>query len=62
LSAASGSDEEEEEEADVQPNSGSDEDLSEEDNREIHEEVRPSSLYIAFIWIVTAFLFVDHPK
>ncbi|KAK3129374.1 hypothetical protein QOZ80_6BG0478560 [Eleusine coracana subsp. coracana] len=41
-SAASGSDEEEEEEADIRPNSGSDEDLSEEDNREIHEEMEGS--------------------
>ncbi|KAG2633683.1 P-loop NTPase domain-containing protein LPA1 homolog isoform X2 [Panicum virgatum] len=41
-SVASGSDEEEEEEADVRPNSGSDEDLSEEDNREIHEEMEGS--------------------
>ncbi|KAL6838468.1 hypothetical protein ACP4OV_031713 [Aristida adscensionis] len=41
-SAASGSDEEEEEEADVRPNSGSDEDLSDEDHREIHEEIEGS--------------------
>jgi hypothetical protein len=40
----SGSDEEDEEEADVRPDSGSDGDLSEEDNREIHEEVRQSCL------------------
>ncbi|KAL6601492.1 hypothetical protein ACP70R_044712 [Stipagrostis hirtigluma subsp. patula] len=41
-SAASGSDEEEEEEHDVRPNSGSDEDLSDEDQREIHEEMEGS--------------------
>ncbi|CAD6219979.1 unnamed protein product [Miscanthus lutarioriparius] len=40
--AAYGSDEEEEEEADVRPNSGSDEDLSEEDNREIDGEMEGS--------------------
>ncbi|PWZ12902.1 P-loop NTPase domain-containing protein LPA1 [Zea mays] len=38
-SAAYCSDEVEEEEADVRPNSGSDEDLSEEDNREVDDEV-----------------------
>ncbi|ONM53672.1 P-loop NTPase domain-containing protein LPA1 homolog 1 [Zea mays] len=37
-SAAYCSDEVEEEEADVRPNSGSDEDLSEEDNREVDDE------------------------
>ncbi|ONM20818.1 P-loop NTPase domain-containing protein LPA1 homolog 1 [Zea mays] len=41
-SAAYGSDEEEEEEADVRPNSGSDEDLSEEDTMEIDEEMEGS--------------------
>ncbi|ONM53669.1 P-loop NTPase domain-containing protein LPA1 homolog 1 [Zea mays] len=38
-SAAYCSDEVEEEEADVRPNSGSDEDLSEEDNREVDDEL-----------------------
>uniref|UniRef100_A0ACD5TU00 Uncharacterized protein n=1 Tax=Avena sativa TaxID=4498 RepID=A0ACD5TU00_AVESA len=41
-SAASGSDDDDEEEADVRPNSGSDEDLSDEDNGENHDEMEGS--------------------